>query len=201
MESFLTGLGFLTSLNVKCDLHLPGAPHFPTFAYFSASLWDLTEHKLKRNEQIAAQIPLNTNHLKKDLRMCVIISSWRGEGVHMWIKFKWPEHFFKNVGPWNAPTTQSQICHLSPPPRRLRILSWFDECSRTFVPFLPSINPEYSRQISFPGRLLTFWQSSGTETLFTYRVVDKVELLNHHKQSHTKTVCLNLDKCGNLWDY
>lgn len=60
MESFLTGLGFLTVLNVKCDLQSLESPHFPTFAHFSASFSDLTEQKLKRNEQMAVQIPLKT---------------------------------------------------------------------------------------------------------------------------------------------
>lgn len=41
----------------------------------------------------------------------------------------------------------------------------------TFVPFLPSINPKHSRQISHPGQLLTFWQSSGSEILLGKRLL------------------------------
>lgn len=90
----------------------------------------------------------------------------------------------------------------------------------TFVPFLPSISPERSRQITLLGQLLPFWQSSGSQILSKRRLLILLIRLQmvcfhfiycwqgwstelwHAYMSSTPAVEKNhskLNKCGNLW--
>lgn len=175
MESFLPALSFLMLPNVKCDLHPPESRHFPTFAQFPASIWDLAEPKLKRNEQLVVQILPKTKCLKRFWK-CVIISS---QGGCKWFKFKWSVLFFVFLKIWvleMPPQRRAKfvICHLchSASGDCLDLMN----VAGTFVPLLPSINPEHWRQIILPGQLLPFWQSSGSEILSRKRLFFLIRL-------------------------
>lgn len=173
MESFLPALGFLMLPNVKCDLHPPESQHFPTFLQFPASISDLAEPKLKWNEQLVVQILPKTKCLKRFWK-CVIISSQGVEVVQIqmvrcslkkiiWVLERPPQRRAKFV-----------ICHLchSASGDCLDLMN----VAGTFVPFLPSINPEHWRQIILPGQLLPFWQSSGSEILSRKRLFFLIRL-------------------------